>query len=96
MPRANRPRSSRKRILFNFQASFSAFNDFEVVELGSTSYNKQEAQIARLHEIRAEPHTAEKTASTLEAPSAQEADHTDSVPAERHEVSRPQGDQVFL
>ena len=33
----------------------------ELVELGSTNYNKPEAQIVRLHELRAEPHTAEET-----------------------------------
>ena len=43
----------------------------ELVELGSTNYTKPEAQIVRLHELRAEPHIAEETSSTLEAPSAQ-------------------------
>ena len=65
-PLANRPLSMRKRTHFKYQAPVSACNDFELLELGSTNYNKQEAQIVRLHELRVEPHTAEETSSTLE------------------------------
>ena len=85
----------RRRTHFNYQASVSAFNHFELLELGSTNYNKQEAQIVRLHELRVEPPIVAETSSTLEAPSAQEAAHTDSVPAERREVSGLSGEQVL-
>ena len=95
MPLANRPLSMRKRTHFKYQASVSACKHFELLELGSTNYNKQEAQIVRLHELRVEPPTVEETSSTLEAPSAQEAAHTDSVPAERREVSGLLGEQVL-
>ena len=84
-----------QRTHFNYQASVSAFNHVELLELGSTNYNKQEAQIVRLHEFRVEPHTVEETFSTLEAPSDQEAAHTYSVPAERREVSGLLGEQVL-
>ena len=67
----------------------------ELVELGSTNYTKPEAQVVRLHELRADPHTVGET-STLEAPSAQEAAHTDSVPAERREVSGLSGEQICM
>ena len=49
----------------------------------------------RLRELRVEPHIVEETSSTLEAPSAQEAAHTESVPAERREVSGLSGEQVL-
>ena len=68
----------------------------ELVELDSTNYTMAEAQIVRLHELRAEQHIAEETSSTLEAPSAQEAAHTDSVQAERREVSGLSGEHVFV
>ena len=66
MPLANRPLSMRKRIHFNCQASVSAFNHYELFEIGSTNYNKQEAQNVRLQELRVEPHTVEETSSALE------------------------------